>query len=310
MNIKAGRLYLFLAVLALAGPFIPLMIASVSFRWTWPDLLPSEWWWEVRGEVFRPVAWDFVFSSALNAGAALLNTVGIALAVTLLATLLCLPAARVIATERFPGRSALEFFLLTPLIVPEIAIGLGLLVLFIQLGLAGSLVGVVLAHLIPVIPYTMRVLISAFQNLGQEVEAQARTLGASPWQVAWYVSLPLILPGLAASALFAFLVSSNLFLLTFYVGRGQIETFADATFFQTGGGRRAGPGGGGVGAARVVAGGGAVGAARALEPGWFVATSTEQRAMSLKNFTHCSLLLTHCCLFTRSPSKTPRLAPH
>lgn len=233
---KAGRAYLFLTVLALAGPFVPLMVASVAFRWTWPDLLPSEWWWQVRGEVFRPVAWDFVFSSALNAGNALLNTVCIALAVTLLATLLCLPAARVIATERFPGRSALEFFLLTPLIVPEIAIGLGMLVLFIQLGLAGSFVGIVLAHLIPVIPYTMRVLISAFQNLGQEVEAQARTLGASPWQVALYVTLPLIVPGLAASALFAFLISSNLFLLTFYVGRGQVETLPTLLFSKLAGG--------------------------------------------------------------------------
>ena len=241
-----SRLTLVLAVLAFAGPFIPLVIASVSFRWTWPDLLPSEWWWQVRGEVFRPVAWDFVFSSALNAGDALLNTVGIALAVTLLASLLCLPAARVIATERFPGRSALEFFLLTPLIVPEIAIGLGMLVLFIQLGLAGSVVGIVLAHLIPVIPYTMRVLISAFQNLGREVEAQARTLGASPWQVALYVTLPLILPGLAASALFAFLISSNLFLLTFYVGRGQVETLPTLLFSKLAGGGALDPVGAGL----------------------------------------------------------------
>ena len=231
-----SRAYLALAVLALAGPFVPLVIASVAFRWTWPDLLPSAWWWQVRGEVFRPVAWDFVFSSALNTGDALLNTVGIALAVTLLAALLCLPAARTIATIPFPGRSALEFFLLTPLIVPEIAIGLGMLVLFIQLGLAGSVTGIVLAHLIPVIPYTMRVLIASFQRLGQEVEAQARTLGASPWQVAWHVTLPLIAPGLAASALFAFLISSNLFLLTFYVGRGQTETLPTLLFSKLAGG--------------------------------------------------------------------------
>ena len=241
-----SRLTLAFAVLAFAGPFVPLIIASVSFRWTWPDLLPSAWWWEVRGEVFRPVAWDFVFSSALSAGDALLNTVGIALAVTLLASLLCLPAARVIATERFPGRSALEFFLLTPLIVPEIAIGLGMLVLFIQLGLAGSFVGIVLAHLIPVIPYTMRVLIAAFQNLGQEVEAQARTLGASPWQVALYVTLPLILPGLAASALFAFLISSNLFLLTFYVSRGAVETLPTLLFSKLAGGGALDPVGAGL----------------------------------------------------------------
>ncbi len=224
------RTYLLVAALSLAGPFIPLLIASVAFRWAWPDLLPSAWWWGARAEARLPLAWDYVFSPISGAALALLNTVIIAGIVTLLCTMICLPAARVLAGSSFRGKSAAEFFLLTPLIVPEIAIGLGVLVLFSSFGLTGSYVGVVLAHLIPTIPYMTRVLTASFQGLGHSYEAQARVLGAGPFRAFWSVTLPLVLPGLLAGWLFVFLVSSNLFLLTFLVGRGQLETLPTLLF--------------------------------------------------------------------------------
>ncbi len=224
------RTYLLLAVVTLAGPFILLIIASVAFRWTWPDLIPIEWWWEARAGARIPIAWDYVFSDVSGAVGALLNTVGIATVVTLLCTVICLPAARVLALHNFRGKSIVEFVLLTPLIVPEIAVGLGVLLLFSNLGLAGGYLGVVLAHLIPTIPYLTRVLTASFQGLGDSYEAQARVLGAGPFRAFWLVTLPLVIPGMVAGWLFVFLVSSNLFLLTFLVGKGQIETLPTLLF--------------------------------------------------------------------------------
>ena len=224
-----SRLYLLLAAAALAGPFALLVIASVSFRWAWPDLWPSAWWWQERGDSRLPLAWDYVFSPVSGALTALLNTVLIAVVVTVLATLICLPTAQALANGT-PGSRAVEFFLLTPLLVPEIAVGLGMLVLFSQLGLAGSYLGVVLAHLVPTVPYTVRVLTASFQGLSGDVEAQARTLGAGPFRTFWSVTLPLVLPGVLAAGLFAFLVSSNVFLLTFLVGRGEIVTLPTLLF--------------------------------------------------------------------------------
>lgn len=224
-----SRTTLLFAVIALAGPFLPLLVASVAFRWAWPDLLPSEWWWSARAEARLPLAWDYVFSPVSGAVGALLNTVVIAGVVTLLCTVVCLPAARVLASGT-RGKSAAEFVLLTPLIVPEIAVGLGVFVLFSRFGLTGGYVGVVLAHLIPTIPYMTRVLTTSFQGLGGDYEAQARVLGAGPFRAFWRVTLPLVLPGLLAGWLFVFLVSSNLFLLTFLVGRGQLETLPTLLF--------------------------------------------------------------------------------
>lgn len=240
------RFYLLFFSVAVLGPFIPLLIGSFAFRWTWPDLLPSTWWWEARKTVFLPTSWDYVFSSYSRIWPATVNTVLIGLAVTLICTAICLPAARVIAREDFRGKSLVEFFLLTPLIVPEIAIGLGILVTFIQLGLAGSYVGIVIAHLIPTIPYMIRMLTSVFQGLSKDYEEQATVLGANPLKTLWHVTIPMILPGILAGGLFAFLVSTNIFLLTFFVGRGEIETLATLLFSTVSAGGSLDPVGAGI----------------------------------------------------------------
>ena len=231
-----GRFYVTVVVGMVLGPFIPLIIASFAFRWTWPDLLPSRWWWEARATARLPQGWDYVFSPVSRVIEATGNTLFIALLVTLLCTLISLPAARVLAKERFRGKSFIEFFLLTPLIVPEIAVGLGILVTFIQLGLAGTYGGIVLVHLIPTIPYMVRVLTSVFQGLSDDYEEQARVLGASPLRTLIHVTVPMILPGIIAGGLFAFLISSNIFLLTFFVGSGRIETLPTLLFSRVSGG--------------------------------------------------------------------------
>lgn len=231
-----GRFYLTIVVGMVLGPFIPLVVGSFAFRWTWPDLLPSRWWWEARATARLPQGWDYVFSPVSRVLESTGNTILIALLVTLLCAAISLPAARVLAKERFRGKSFVEFFLLTPLIVPEIAVGLGILVTFIQLGLAGTYTGIVLVHLIPTIPYMVRVLTSVFQGLSDDYEEQARVLGASPLRTLWHVTLPMILPGLVAGGLFTFLISSNIFLLTFFVGGGRIETLPTLLFSRVSGG--------------------------------------------------------------------------
>jgi putative spermidine/putrescine transport system permease protein len=240
------RFYLIFVSIAIIGPFIPLVIASFAFRWHWPDVLPSSWWWEARKTARLPLAWDYVFSPVSRVLESTFNTVIIALIVTVLCVLVSLPAARVLARENFRGKSFIEFFLLTPLIVPEIAVGLGILITFIQLGLAGSYLGIIIVHLIPTIPYMVRVLTSVFQGLSKDYEEQARVLGASPLKTLWHVTLPMILPGILAGGLFAFLISSNIFLLTFFIGRGKIETLPTLLFSKVSGGGALDPVGAGI----------------------------------------------------------------
>ena len=230
------KFYLIIVAGFVLGPFIPLIIQSLAFRWAWPDMLPGTWWLEQRGKSMMPLAWDYVLSPYSRIWDATLNTVGIGLAVTVICLAISLPAARVLARERFRGKSAFEFFLSMPLIVPEAAIGIALLMMFIRLDLAGSYFGIIIAHLIPTIPYMVRMLTAVYQGLGRDFEEQAIILGASRWQVLRLVTLPMLLPGVVAGALFTFLVSTNIFLLTFFLGQGKIITLPTLLFSKIAGG--------------------------------------------------------------------------
>ncbi|QYO79177.1 ABC transporter permease subunit [Devosia salina] len=218
------------------GPFLPLIIQSLAFRWAWPDLLPGTWWMEQREVSRMPLAWDYVLSPYSRILEATINTVVIGGIVTVICLAICLPAARVLARESFRGKSGFEFFLSLPLIVPEAAIGIALLMIFIRMGIAGSYPGIIIAHLIPTIPYMIRMLTAVYQGLGKDFEEQAMILGASRWQVLRLVTLPMLLPGVVAGALFTFLVSTNIFLLTFFLGQGKIITLPTLLFSKIAGG--------------------------------------------------------------------------
>ncbi|MEM9106061.1 MAG: ABC transporter permease [Pseudomonadota bacterium] len=230
------RFYLVAVAALIVGPFLPLIIQSLAFRWSWPNLLPTVWWMEQRERSPIPLAWDYVLSPFSRIYEATFNTMVIGLAVTVICLAICLPAARVLARETFKGKSSFEFFLSLPLIVPEAAIGIALLMIFINLGLAGSYVGIIIAHLIPTIPYMVRMLTAVYQGLGREFEEQAMILGATRWQILRMVTLPMLMPGVVAGALFTFLVSSNIFLLTFFLGQGQIITLPTLLFSKISGG--------------------------------------------------------------------------
>lgn len=217
-------------------PFAALVIASLAFRWTWPDPLPDTWWWQARQSARLPIGWDYVLSPASRALSALATTATLAAAVTLLGLAVAWPAARVLAHERFRGRGAVELLLLAPLVVPELAIALGLAVGAVQLGLAGTWWGVLAAHVVPTLPYLVRTLTAVEQGFDRDVADAARVHGAGSWAVFWYLRLPLLAPGVAAAALFAFLVSAHLVVLTVLVGQGRVETTAVQLFARLGGG--------------------------------------------------------------------------
>jgi putative spermidine/putrescine transport system permease protein len=163
---------------------------------------------------------DFIDGFLLSLEVALLATVA-GLAVSL-------PAALVLVRGHFPGREVLLNFLMAPLIVPAIVIGAALYIFFIQveiqtdIPLAGSLLGLVGAHVLLTIPWCTRLLIANLVGLDPAIEEAASSLGAAGWTVIRKVTLPLVWPGLVAAALFAFVVSfGNLEISLFLVAPGE-----------------------------------------------------------------------------------------
>jgi len=215
------KLLIILIIGVLFLPFLPLVIWSFAQGWFFPQLIPNQWTLQ---------HWTQLVSPTSRVIEGLLQSLAIALVTTILSLLVGLPAGRAIGVMEFPGKEALKLFLLTPIIVSPLATLMGIQFVLIQLGLNGTLLGVILVHLMPTIPYMTLVLTSVFANFDTGYETQARSLGASPFQVLLQVTLPLIAPGVVVGALFAFLISWNEFLLTFFVGAGRVFTLPMVLF--------------------------------------------------------------------------------
>lgn len=200
---------------ALLLPLLPLTIWAFSRRWLFPAVLPTEW--GLR-------AWRYLLDPSTRVLAAFVNSLSVALAVTVLSVVIALPAARVLGLKRFRGKTLVEFLILAPTVVPAFAAAMGIQVLFIRYGLADTRLGVILAHLIPTLPYAVLILAGIFANYDVDYEGQARVLGAGSWTIFWRVTLPAIWPGVVVAALFAFLISWSQYLLTLLIGGGQVIT--------------------------------------------------------------------------------------
>lgn len=196
-------------------PLVPLLIWSFARGWRFPNLLPQE---------ISLQAWRSAAQPSLGVVQALETTVLIAVVVTAVALAVGISAGRALGLHEFRGKGLVRILIAAPLIVPSFAVALGLHGVFIRLGLTGGIWGVVLVHLIPVLPYVILIMAGVFANFDPRFEQQARSLGASPAQVFCHVTLPAIAPGVMIAALFAFLISTSQYILTLMIGGGRVVT--------------------------------------------------------------------------------------
>lgn len=211
-----GRgLALVLMAFLLLVPFVPLIFWSFSRRWFFPSLLPDE---------LSERAWARIFDPASGVIDALVESLIIATLVALIAAAIGLTGGRALGLYRFRGKRLVELYLLAPVIVPSIAVAMGIQIIFIRAGIAGGIPGVVLVHLIPTIPYVVLVMGAVFANYDTSFEEQARVLGANPLRVFIHVTLPAVLPGLVVAAFFAFLISWSEYITTVLIGQGRVQT--------------------------------------------------------------------------------------
>lgn len=202
-------------VISILAPLIPIVIWAFTGRWFYPDLLPEEYSWR---------AWRYVFSSASKAGEAAWKGGLIAVVATLLSLVVGIPAGRALGLHNFRGKRLVQFLILAPVIVPGLAVLMGIHVMFIRLGLAGKIAGVTLAHLIGTTPYVVMVMSSVFSNYDPEFEEQARTLGANPIRTFIHVTFPTIFPGVLVAGMFAFIISWGQYIVTLLISGGRVIT--------------------------------------------------------------------------------------
>lgn len=137
------------------------------------------------------------------------NSVIVALATIVLGLLLGAPAGYALARFQFRGRDFFQIVLLVTKMFPIAILSIPLAVSFIHLGLYDTLLGIVLIHTAMALPFVVLVTRSVFFGVPQELEEAAMTLGCTRLQAFLRVALPLALPGLAAAAIFTFMISWN-----------------------------------------------------------------------------------------------------
>ena len=138
-----------------------------------------------------------------------------ALAVVLV---VCTPMAYGITKLASPKtRNLIVFSVLATRFLPYVVLALPMYLFFARIGLQGTIVGVVLAHLAMQMPFIVWLMLGFFAGIPHEVEEAAVIDGASPFGVFWRICLPMVLPGLNASAILAFIISYNEFLFAFFL---------------------------------------------------------------------------------------------
>jgi spermidine/putrescine transport system permease protein len=189
-----------------------------------------------RGVVWRGFTFDNYIKAWNNAALieALTNSLVIAFLTTIIATVIGAMLALLLWRFRFPFKSAYEGFMALPIVIPEICMGVALLLFFVNTGMMEavvampwplSLANIVISHVAFCFPFVAVVVRSRLVGFNRELEEASKDLGASEWQTFWNILVPFMKPGLIAGALLAFTLSLDDFVITFFTSGPETVTF-------------------------------------------------------------------------------------
>ena len=149
--------------------------------------------------------------------ASLWASIKLGIGVSLFSTILGLLGAKALTRYKLPGKGAVTAAIMLPLFIPEIMLGIGLLILLTVMDFELSLLSVGVGHLLICVPFAMAVLMSRLEGFDKSLEEASLDLGESAWMTFWRVTFPLVLPGIVSSLLLTFIVSFDEFLIAFFL---------------------------------------------------------------------------------------------
>ncbi len=175
-----------------------------------------------------PFHFDLVWYEHLSANEVLWragrNSVLLALASSAVSSIIGTMAALAFARYRLRGQAVLQLLLFPPMAVPWLILATAMLIFFYYSGIGRGLHAMVLAHVALALPYVIIVVGARLRSFGQDLEEAAATLGSNPWQTFFRVTLPMIAPGVAAAALFAFAISFDQFATSYFLSPPGVST--------------------------------------------------------------------------------------
>jgi putative spermidine/putrescine transport system permease protein len=215
----AKATYATLIVIFLIAPLLvilPLAFTSSAFL-TYPIPALSTRWFE---ELVTNSVWS----------RAIINSLIIAGATTVLATILGTLAALGLRSQDLGMKSQFRTLFLLPMVVPAVVLGVGMQSLFVRLGINSTYLSVVVAHTVIAMPFVVISVSGALTGIDRRVERGAESLGAPPWKVFFLITLPLAMPGVLSGAALAFATSLDEVVLTLFVAGPNQRTLARQMF--------------------------------------------------------------------------------
>jgi putative spermidine/putrescine transport system permease protein len=207
-------------ILNLIALIATVITSSFATRWlgTWfPAGFTTRWYFS---------AWD-----EFQLDDVLVVTFEVVLAVVALAGLLGVPAAYAMARRDFPGKKIVMLLFLLPLLVPPITYGIPMATVLYKTGLGGTMAGVILANLVPTVPFVILVMIPFIEQIDPRIEAAARVFGAGTLRLFVHVLLPILTPGVLAALLLVLVRTIGMFELTFLTAGPTSQTLVVALYY-------------------------------------------------------------------------------
>jgi putative spermidine/putrescine transport system permease protein len=206
-------------LLNLAGVIGTVLLDSFGTRW-FDSWLPGGW----TGHWYSDAWTEFSLGRVLGV------TLEVTLLVVAISLALGVPAAYALARRDFPGKKALNLLFVLPILVPPIAYGIPLATMLYKVHLAGTLTGVVLANLVPSIPFVVFTMTPFIEQIDPRIEAAARVCGARTPTVLGRILGPLLLPGMLAAGILVLVRTFGMFELTFLTSGPSSQTLVVTLF--------------------------------------------------------------------------------
>ncbi|MCM2441263.1 ABC transporter permease [Agrobacterium vitis] len=207
---------LVITLLTAAFLLLPILfIAALSFGSSqWLIFPPPAWTTKWYGQLFADPRWlDAAWTSF-----------HIAVIVTILSVIIGLCASFGLVRGRFLGRDALRALFMTPMILPVVVLAVALYAFFLRIGLNGTTLGFVIAHLVVALPFSVLALTNALEGFDKSIEDAAVLCGASPLKARLLITLPCIGHGLFSAAVFSFLTSWDEVVLAIFMASPTLQT--------------------------------------------------------------------------------------
>ncbi|MCO5999941.1 ABC transporter permease [Actinoallomurus rhizosphaericola] len=207
-------------LLILLGVVGAVVVNSFGRKW-FGGWLPKGWTTHWYGATWK----EFDLSGVLTV------TLEVALAVVVVSVLVGVPAAYALARRNFPGKRVLMVAFLLPILIPPITYGVPLATVLYKFHLAGRLSGVILANLVPAVPFVILVMTPFIEQIDPKIEAAARMCGAKTRVIFTRILGPLLIPGMLAAAILVLVRTVGMFELTFLTAGADSQTLVVALYY-------------------------------------------------------------------------------